>query len=118
MGISLFSGGGGCDCPGHRPDPRNPDPSSFEVLALEQIEDFLVVRMRYPNCTNYEGEKILVYEGVKARDFLARDTVDPHFQEEAAQLLIARFFPTERGWQYARLLCFELSLKGKGKEDG
>lgn len=105
MGISIGSGGGSCSC---LPPSRNPDPSNFEILALEQIEGYLAVRLRYLDCTNYEGEKILVFEGVSARGFLACDTVDPHFDESSEHLLIARFCPTEDGWQNARMFCTQL----------
>jgi len=53
-------------------------------------------------CTNFEGVKILVFEG----DFVLRSVIDPHFSEDYSP--IARFKPTERGMELARKFAEEL----------
>jgi len=42
----------------------NPDPRNFDIRCVVTIGDYIVVRVHYPDCANYEGNKIMVYEGV------------------------------------------------------
>jgi hypothetical protein len=83
------------------PPPKlpNPDPHNYEVLEATQVGDFLVVKVRYPDCTNYEGVKIMVYQGVTALDLWKQKFLDPHFfASGTAKSPIARFVPTDSGW--------------------
>lgn len=47
----------------------NPDPKNCRIVNHLGISDdagverYLVVRVEYPDCTTFEGKKILVYEG-------------------------------------------------------
>lgn len=80
----------------------NPDPNNFRVKRYTTVGDGLVVEVHYPNCTNYEGRKILVYVGVKIGDLLRQGSIDPHFCECSAYYSpVARFEPTENGWGLA-----------------
>ena len=81
-----------------RPLP-NPNPKNFEIKRLYEIGPFVVVWVRYPDCTNYEGNKIMIYEA-KEGDIRSLKTLDPHFCENHLSP-IARFEPTERGWHWA-----------------
>lgn len=104
MGLRLFSNWSGGDAPA--PVPPNPNPGNFRVLKAESIGPFLAVKVLYPDCTNYEGRKILVYRGITIEDFCRETRVDPHFSDDkVASPLIARFVPTEQGWEYAKLFC-------------
>jgi len=53
-----------CACssaPGPRQDRGNPDPERFTVQQVYKVLDYLVVGIKYPDCRNYEGRKILVF---------------------------------------------------------
>lgn len=84
----------------------NPDPKNFKIVKFDQIKNYLVVMVNYPDCTNYEGNKILIYYGCTMKDLLKQGTIDPHFSENQDFLSpIARFEPTPRGWTHAMLFC-------------
>lgn len=84
------------------PEIPNPDPKNFQVKRYVMVGDGLVVEVHYPNCTNYEGRKVLVYAGVTIGDLLRQGSIDPHFCEGSAyHSPIARFEPTENGWELA-----------------
>jgi hypothetical protein len=74
----------------------NPDPENWELLdILSYKDDYSILKLRYLDCTNYEGVKILI---VKNRIF--GKVIDPHFCKN--DLVVARFIPDENGWQYAK----------------
>ena len=83
----------------------NPDPKNFKIIKFEEIEEYLIVKINYPDCKNYEGNKIMVYN-CSMDDLLKQGSIDPHFVENKEFLSpIARFEPTERGWTHAMLFC-------------
>lgn len=101
MGIRILSSdtsGFGSDYP--RPE-GNPNPYRFKVLQKKLIGKSVVVFVNYPDCKNYEGDKILVFKNEK--DFNANvsiGTLDPHFSQTHPSP-IARFEPTKNGWKLA-----------------
>lgn len=89
----------------------NPDPSNFTVSRQAKVGKFLVLKVNYPDCKNYEGDKILVYENVDIDGLQKQGTLDPHFSNNKNyHSPIARFEPTERGWMWATALATWLSL--------
>ena len=86
-----------------QPKLPNPDPNNFKVMQVEEIGQFLIMKIVYPDCTNYEGQKILVFKGVKIIDLLNQRLIDPHFfQDKKCASPIARFVPTIEGWNMAK----------------
>jgi hypothetical protein len=90
----------------------NPDPSNYEILEHwwsgrhGRQDHYLVVKIRYPDCTNYEGTKILVYRRVYLEELLKQELIDPHFSENPKYISpFARFEPTHRGWEMAIAVC-------------
>lgn len=84
------------------PARKNPNPSNYEIIDYKEFDNFLAIRIRYLDCTNYEGQKILVYQGIKVIDLWNQKTIDPHFSEnQEYHSPIARFLPTNEGWQMA-----------------
>lgn len=85
----------------------NPNPSRFKVereWVFHGRQDVLVLRVRYPDATNYEGVKLLVYVNFNSADALLRATrnqLDPHFQRGAVSP-VARFEPTMQGEAMAK----------------
>ena len=101
------------------PDP-NPDPKKFIIKYSQVIGKFLVVRLRYRDCPNYEGNKVMVYDDVldlaALINFGLKHGLDPHFGNSPGyHYPIARFEPTARGWQMA--LKFATMLNAGDIED-
>jgi hypothetical protein len=82
----------------------NPDPKNYKIIKAEEFNGALVLWIIYPNCTNYEGKKILVFEqGVTLLDIVNQKLIDPHFSSNKTYISpIARFEPTDRGWDWAK----------------
>jgi hypothetical protein len=95
----------------------NPDPKNWKVLRASEHGKFLIVGLKYPDCTNYEGAKLLVFEGLTLKKLLKQKLVDPHFFESGKKYKspIARFEPTERGWKMAER--FVRAMTGPGVID-
>jgi len=82
-----------------------PDPANFTIKRTEEVGDALVVMAQYPDCTNYEGKKIMVFPRMTTKELLRLSHLDPHFQLDEGP--VARFEPTERGWDLA-IACAKL----------
>ena len=79
----------------------NPNPHRFRVLEVQKCGKAVVVKVNYPDCLNYEGNKILVFDSYDKFDILRTcGTLDPHFVADENSP-VARFEPTLRGWQLA-----------------
>ena len=90
------------------PMPATPDSANYEVLEAQVVGHFMVLQVRYPNCSNcaYEGTKTMVFSGVGFQDALKWKKIDPHFRgpsraSNEAPSPIARFPGNEEGWQDA-----------------
>ena len=81
----------------------NPDPLNYEIIDVYESETRFALKIRYPNCKNREGLKILVFNG-KFIDLIKQRTIDPHFGDDAKMYPFARFEPTDGGWELAKLL--------------
>lgn len=84
----------------YKVDSRNPNPLVFIIDKAERLGDYVIAKVVYPGCTNFEGNKILVWKGVDDVWLVGRVELDPHFTEESN--LVARFVPTEQGWKMAQ----------------
>lgn len=87
----------------------NPNPNNYYIMDSKQIDSFLILKVRYYNCTNYEGKKILLFENCTINDIKKQKKIDPHFcDDKDLYYPIARFEPTEKGWKMAELLAYYL----------
>ena len=78
----------------------NPDPENYTILRSCKYKKYLLVEVRYPDCTNYEGHKILLYKKTTLKDLLIQGSIDPHFAaNKEKHSPIARFEPTDEGWE-------------------
>jgi hypothetical protein len=75
----------------------NPDPKNFEIQYTEYLKPYLIAKIKYPNCTNFKGIKILVFKGITEKQLRNRLIIDPHFDKDSKFSPIARFEPTDRG---------------------
>ena len=98
-GPSGYYGGSGSTAAKKLP---NPNPANYVIKKSEEVGAFLILLIHYPDCTNYEGNKILVFKGVKPLDLLNQKLIDPHFfVDPKVASPIARFVPTDEGWEMA-----------------
>ncbi len=88
-----------------------PNPTRFRIVEVEQFGSALVAMVHYPDCTNYEGRKILVYADMTPIELLRKSTLDPHFTKESGP--VARMEPTPRGWSLAQQLAKVLAAGGE-----
>lgn len=90
---------------GKNDPPPNPNPTRFIIKSIEEKGPFLIVVVEYLDCTNFEGRKILVFEGVTRHELLSCQVLDPHFTNTTGVISpIARFVPTEHGKILARAM--------------
>ena len=71
------------------------DLPKWKIRASVQIGEYCVLDMEYPNCSNFEGRKILVFKD-KETSLSKQKHIDPHFYEKSN--LVARFHPSGKGW--------------------
>ncbi len=90
----------------------NPVPHRFEIMKSKQIGNYVLCQIKYIDCINYEGIKIVVFDGIELTDVLEMKGIDPHFFKD--NKIIARFKPDRFGWKSAVLLCCELYKRDIG----
>jgi hypothetical protein len=83
------------------------NPEKFTILQLYQIADHVVALVHYPECTNFEGKKILLFENTTTIEISDRKILDPHFSINRS--LFARFVPTKKGLRFAMKCAMFLS---------
>jgi hypothetical protein len=88
----------------------NPNPKNFQILKVEQFGSFLLAEIRYPDCINVEGRKILLFFGMSPAMLERATEIDPHFQSRGG-CLIARFHPAKGGWDLGCEIAENLAKK-------
>ena len=87
----------------------NPDPSNFKIRKHKQYGKYLLVIIKYPDCKNYEGNKILLYKNAEIDDLKNQGSIDPHFSNNREyHTPVARFEPTDNGWLMAETLAITM----------
>lgn len=83
----------------------------FGSITNREIGKFTVIKLKYPDCTNYEGIKILVFKA-SLSNIINQKKIDPHFSDNKTYISpIARFEPTHAGLLMALALCELLNPK-------
>ena len=91
----------------------NPDPYNWILNDSYQDGRYLLVSVTYPDCTNYEGKKVMLYKGVTVQKLKDQRTIDPNFSSNKRFYSpVARFEPTVEGWEMGKRLISALSNKG------
>lgn len=81
----------------------NPNPYNYTIIDSKQINNFLIILIKYLDCINYEGKKILIYKNCSVEDLKKQKYIDPHFSDNKKyHSPIARFEPTEDGFKMAK----------------
>jgi len=106
MGLSLFNNC--CVYPSNsNVVAPNPDPARFEIIQTKSFKNALIARIKYPDCTNYDGIKLCVYKGLNREDLRNARRLDPHFSTQHMSPF-ARFKPDKEGWDAACKLAESL----------
>lgn len=105
MGLNLFKiSSSSFEMPKESKTLPNPDPSNWSIVKHKQIGHWLIVKINYHDCINYEGNKILVFKETNIVKLKIQEKIDPHFSESKNfKSPVARFEPTKEGWQNAIL---------------
>lgn len=99
--MGMFSMSTGCgQTPTSPPQRSNPNPYRYRILKSVQIGNYTVIKVNYPDATNFEGNKIAVYYTKTLHKLAISKYLDPHFDPNGNGP-IARFVPTEQGWNLA-----------------
>ena len=89
-------------------DATCPDPANFEIQKLtDKGGGYIIARIRYPDCTNYNGDKILLFKDMTRTHIESLNRLDPHFSDDRNSP-IARFKPTGEGFRLAMMLVDSL----------
>lgn len=82
--------------------PNQPDPGVFTIEKHFSNKDHTVVIVDYPDASNYEGKKIIVYLYTSYEQIVKERRLDPHFTSAKINVKpFARFEPTQLGWAKA-----------------
>ena len=82
------------------PSEKNPNPDNYKVLDHLQEKNNLMVKINYPDCDNYEGDKILIYKNTSLYDLINQKHIDPHFSNNKTfKSPFIRLEPTDEGWE-------------------
>ena len=111
MGMRILSRTCSLTPPGSTTALPNPNPARFVIIRTQPVGCAVVVEVRYPDCVNYEGRKVLVFRNTTVGNIRRRTTLDPHFALHGGPF--ARFEPTDRGWRMAVEVAFLLNAKAQ-----
>jgi hypothetical protein len=56
----------------------NPNPNNYSIVRYIELLNLTLIEIKYPDCTNYEGHKILLFQCSMA-NLTAQKSIDPHF---------------------------------------
>lgn len=86
----------------------NPDPGRYVLEHVVPVGRHVVAQIRYPDATNYEGVKVLVYRNTTASQVRRASRLDPHFCDDGHLAPFARFEPADAGRRAAVALARQL----------
>jgi hypothetical protein len=81
--------------------PTDPNPSKFKILKVwyNANKKRVLAKIKYPNCTNFEGIKLVLFKNMTPKKLRESKLIDPHFF--ANNNVIARFRPDKDGLTFA-----------------
>lgn len=84
----------------------NPKPHLFTIKNLENVNGNTIALVNYPNCTTFNGDKLLLIRGFYNKGNFK--ILDPHFLDDK-HIVIGRFIPTKEGWKMARVAAIVIN---------
>lgn len=80
---------------------NNPNPNNYKIKSYTENNGNLMIWINYPDCDNYEGDKICVYKGITLLDLIKQKLIDPHFSDtKDFKSPFMRLEPTQEGWNF------------------
>lgn len=99
-------GGGGSSWGKQEYYSPSPALENYTIVRHQQFGSNLVVKIKYKDVPNYEGNKIMVYKGCTLKDLKEQKLIDPHFSDSEEKFSpFARFEPTVEGWKIATIVA-------------
>lgn len=77
----------------------DPQPHRFTIKSCMNYGNITVARINYPDCQNFSGDKILVYQGDVVDKINKADVLDPHFLETELSPIL-RISPSKEGQDF------------------
>lgn len=77
-----------------------PNPKIFQIVELKEFGCFVIGKIKYPDCLNFEGTKILIWKDTNIESIRNLDVIDPHFSNSVLSPFV-RFKPTQGGYNAA-----------------
>lgn len=113
-GIKHFSAGTKSDVSNYPAvnDLNYVDIYNYKVLNCFVKGEWTVLKLNFPNCKSYNGDKLILLKGFKLSE-LDPKKFDPHFLPE--NKIFARFLPTQEGME-AALDYIEYQINKKRKK--
>lgn len=92
--------------------PHEPNPERFVIKKVYEYRknsrngNYLLALIVYPDCKNFEGNKVLVFEDISELQLRGMRNIDPHFfNDNRYKTPIARFEPSKKGIDMAKDFC-------------
>lgn len=82
--------------------PPNPNPSNFVIertWSMRKNSKYLLAQIHYPDCTTYEGRKLIIFKNMTCKELKSSTKINPHFTEEGKVFM--RVIPTMNGFDTA-----------------
>lgn len=104
MGMVKMSVGGCEVIQNNQPDPKN-----FKIIQCWENFFGVLAEVIYPNCTNFEGRKLLLFKDITAKQLKEQKIIDPHFMDTRSYFNpIARFIPDDEGIKLGKFMLTQL----------
>lgn len=79
-----------------------PDPYKYHIKSWKVVGGNTIILAQYEGCKTFNGDKLMVLRGIHHIE--DGEPLDPHFLDEE-HAVIARFIPTEDGWNMAKTVA-------------
>lgn len=111
MGINMFLSSSSFD--DTQSNDGNPNPENYTIQRNVVSNGYIIIEIKYHDCNTYEGNKIMVYD-CTIDELTKQKYIDPHFSDnEKYHSPIARFEPTDKGWQHAKAFVYNIEYNQK-----
>lgn len=81
----------------------NPDPLKYKIEGYLNHGRWLLLKVNYPDCRNFEGNKLLLFKDTTIEEIQKQGSLDPHFSNVTDKKSpVARFEPTDLGMRIAQ----------------
>lgn len=88
----------------------DPNPAKFTIKNHYENNGNIAIVVNYPNCKNFEGNKIIVFKNATWEQICNLKEIDPHFIDSDTIKPYARFEPTTDGWLSAVFILNHINI--------